>query len=72
MKTDFDKSISELETITARLESPNITLSESIELFNKGVLLSKKCLEVLDESKGKISELTDEINNISKPFELQD
>ncbi|MDR3293008.1 MAG: exodeoxyribonuclease VII small subunit [Clostridiales bacterium] len=72
MKTDFDKSISELETITARLESPNITLSESIELFNKGVLISKKCLEVLEESKGKISELTDEINNISKPFELQD
>ncbi|MDR3263977.1 MAG: exodeoxyribonuclease VII small subunit [Clostridiales bacterium] len=70
MKTDFDKSIAELEDLTKKLENPNMSLTESIELFNKGVTLSKKCLEVLEESKGKISLLTDEINNISKPFDI--
>lgn len=71
MKTDFDKTIAELEAITKKLEDPEITLSSGIELFDKGVKLSKKCLEVLDESKGKIMLLTDEINNISKPFEIE-
>ncbi|MDR1906198.1 MAG: exodeoxyribonuclease VII small subunit [Clostridiales bacterium] len=71
MKTDFEKIIAELESLTKRLEDPNVNLSESIELFNQGVALSKKCLKELDESKGKISILTDEINNISKPFEAE-
>ncbi|MDR1940086.1 MAG: exodeoxyribonuclease VII small subunit [Clostridiales bacterium] len=69
MKNDFDKSLAELEALTKKLEDPDMPLAESIELFNKGVALTKKCLESLDESKGKISLLTDEINGISKPFE---
>jgi exodeoxyribonuclease VII small subunit len=69
MKIDFDKAIAELEELTRRLEDPNINLSEGIELFNKGVVLSKKCMEILEDGKGKISLLTDEINNISKPFD---
>ncbi|MDR2091048.1 MAG: exodeoxyribonuclease VII small subunit [Clostridiales bacterium] len=69
MKVDFDKTVAELEELTKRLEDPNLDLNEGIELFNKGVILSKKCLEVLEDGKGKISILTDEINNVSKPFE---
>jgi exodeoxyribonuclease VII small subunit len=69
MKIDFDKAVEELEELTRRLEDPNIGLSEGIELFNKGVILSKKCMEILEDGKGKISLLTDEINNISKPFD---
>jgi exodeoxyribonuclease VII small subunit len=69
MKIDFDKAVEELEELTRRLEDPNIGLSEGIELFNKGVILSKKCMEILESGKGKISLLTDEINNISKPFD---
>ncbi|MDR2047247.1 MAG: exodeoxyribonuclease VII small subunit [Clostridiales bacterium] len=72
MKIDFDKAVAEIEDITKRMEDPSISLTESIELFNEGVVLSKKCLEVLEDGKGKIMLLTDEVNNVSKPFDVDE
>ena len=40
---DFEKSISELENIVAQLESGDITLDESIKLFERGTKLTKDC-----------------------------
>ena len=56
---DFEKSIKELEKIAASLENEQITLDESIALFEKGVKLSKDCSEYLDSAKQKIITLTE-------------
>lgn len=56
---DFEKSIKELEKIAASLENEQITLDESIALFEKGVKLSKDCSEYLESAKQKIVTLTE-------------
>ena len=51
---DFEKSITELEKIANMLENEQISLDESIALFQKGVELSKKCSTYLENAKQKI------------------
>ncbi len=56
---DFEKSIKELEKIANNLENEQISLDESIALFEKGVKLSKDCSEYLESAKQKIVSLTE-------------
>lgn len=53
----FEKSIKELEETVAKLESGDTTLSESLELFEKGIKLAKECNEMLDKAEKKVSVL---------------
>ncbi|NCA67759.1 MAG: exodeoxyribonuclease VII small subunit [Clostridia bacterium] len=62
---NFEALLKELEVIVAKLENPNTTLDEGIELFNKGIGISKTCMAVLTESKGKISLLKFELDKIT-------
>ena len=55
---DFEKAIKELETIADRLEDENTTIDKSLELFEKGVKLSRDCSEYLENAKQKIIMLT--------------
>ena len=65
----FENSLTELENIVKKMET-NISLDESLELFNKGIILSKQCMDILTESKGKLEILTDEMNKITKAFDI--
>jgi len=67
---DFDKSLKTLEDIASKIEG-DVTLSESISLFNRGVQISKECLKMLGESKGKIELLVDEVNKITMPLDAE-
>lgn len=63
----FEKSISELEEIVLQLEGGNVTLDESLSLFEKGIKLSKSCQKMLDEAEKKVSVLmTNEDGEIVK------
>lgn len=55
---DFEKSISELEKIVSLLESGDITLDESIKLFERGTELAVECRKTLETAKQKIITLT--------------
>ena len=55
---DFEKSISELENIVSLLESGDITLDESIKLFERGTELAGECRKTLETAKQKIITLT--------------
>ena len=65
---NFETAYSKLEEIVKKLEGQNVSLEESIALFNSGIELSKECLKFLNESKGKIQHLTDELNNLCEEF----
>lgn len=54
-KKTFEQSISELEEIVSQLEGGNVTLDESLELFEKGIKLSKSCQQMLDAVEKKVS-----------------
>ena len=56
---DFEKSIKELEKIANSLENEQISLEESIALFEKGVKLSKDCSEYLEAAKQRIVSLSE-------------
>ena len=53
----FEKSIKELEEIVNKLETGEASLSESLELFEKGIKLAKECNKMLDEAEKKVSVL---------------
>lgn len=67
---NFETTYSKLDEIVKKLEGQKVTLEESIALFNEGIELSKQCLTYLNETKGKIKLLTDELNNLCEEFKL--
>ena len=57
-KETFETSMAELEEIVEKLEAGEVTLDESLELFEKGVKLVKSCRNKLDEAEKKVKILT--------------
>ena len=63
----FEDNLKELEEIAKNLESGNLNLEEAIKEFEKGMDLSKKCTEKLDEAEKKINILVqDENGNLTE------
>ena len=56
---DFESAISELETIVKRLEEGDLTLENSLELFERGVQLSRFCHARLEEAERRIEILNE-------------
>ncbi len=58
-KKSFEKSLNELEEIVEKLERGEMSLDMSIEMFQKGVTLSKDLSKMLDEIEKKITILVE-------------
>ena len=58
--TDFEKSLKELEQIVEELQNGDISLDESIKLFERGIKLSDECRKTLETARQKITSLTEE------------
>ena len=56
-KINFEINIKELEEIVAKLEKNDISLDESLKLFERGVMLSAQCNKLLDEAEQKVNVL---------------
>ena len=54
----FEAAFAELETIIAKLESGEMSLEESVELFERGRKLSDYCQEVLDKAELRVNRLS--------------
>lgn len=50
----FEKALAELEQIVAKLEKGNISLNESLALFEKGVKMSRFLKGELDKAERKV------------------
>jgi len=50
----FEEALGELEEITRRLESGNLSLEESIQSYEKGMELKKICQEMLSRAEKKL------------------
>lgn len=53
----FEDIMKSIESIANELESGKLNLDESVEKFEEGIKLSKKCNEILDKAEKKISML---------------
>ena len=61
---DFEAAISELETIVKTLEEGDLALEKSLELYERGVLLSRFCHARLEEAERRI-EILDERGDLT-------
>lgn len=66
----FEEALTRLEEIVHRLEEGDLSLDESLNLFEEGMKLSKVCSKRLNEARQRIEILTkDETGQlIPKPF----
>lgn len=66
----FEESLEKLNKIKEELESPDISLDKSIELYQQSVEHTKNCLDLLSSTEGKIVVIKNEIDKIiEKPLE---
>jgi exodeoxyribonuclease VII small subunit len=52
---DFNKGLTKLEQIVKQMDSADLSLDESLKLFEKGVTLTKLCQKALQDTEAKIS-----------------
>jgi exodeoxyribonuclease VII small subunit len=66
----FEDALRELEAIVKRLESGELSLEESLKVFEEGVSLSKYCFQKLEEAEKRVSLLMKDERGLRKvPFE---
>ena len=53
----FEEALDELEMTIEKLESPDLTLDDSLQLFERGITLIRSCDAHLKGAQGKITEL---------------
>lgn len=54
----FESAYAELETIITRLESGELPLEDSIELYERGRQLSDYCQSLLDKAELRVTQLS--------------
>ncbi len=53
-KLSLEKSLNELEVLVDKMESKELSLEESLTLFERGIVLTKTCQKILAEARQKI------------------
>lgn len=66
----FEDALQQLEQVVAKLDG-DISLDDAVKEFEKGVELSKVCMQSLKEEKGKLQLLIDDINNLTQDFKVE-
>ena len=54
MAKSLEKELKELENIVRRLSAEELPLEEALELYTKGVEISKSCDELLTDARQKV------------------
>jgi len=70
----FEDAISELKVIIEKLENGNLSLEESLTLFERGTQFINLCHKKLNEVEKKIEILVESANGevLQKEFELEE
>ncbi|MED3660771.1 exodeoxyribonuclease VII small subunit [Ureibacillus sp. FSL K6-8385] len=67
-KQTFAEAMTELEEIVRKLEQGDVPLEEAIDLYKRGMELSKFCHEKLQSAEEQLISIVNE-NGEKKPFE---
>jgi exodeoxyribonuclease VII small subunit len=54
----FEQAYAQLEEIVARLESGDLTLDESVALYERGQQLARLCEQMLDAAELRVQQIT--------------
>ena len=64
-KQTFETGMSELEVLTARLETGDMTLDETMKTYEKGVTLAAQLKRQLEDSRKRIEQIDPETAEIT-------
>lgn len=56
-RPSFEEALRKLESIVSKLEDSEVTLEESIQLYEEGMKLSKYCSETLEDAVLRIEKI---------------
>lgn len=65
-KESFETSLQKLEAIVEQLETPELSLDQSLKLFETGVKQARLCEEKLKEAEGKLEQLMKKNGKLAK------
>jgi exodeoxyribonuclease VII small subunit len=67
---DFESAIGELETIVKTLEAGDLSLEQSLQLFERGVQLSRFCHTRLEDAERRVEILSENGERKAAPDSL--
>jgi exodeoxyribonuclease VII small subunit len=53
----FEQAFGELETVVQRLEEGDLSLEEAIHIYERGMLLARRCNDALDAAELQVQQL---------------
>ena len=67
----FEESLTKLEEIVAQLERGDLSLEDSVKLFEEGTHLSAECRKQLEEAEGRVEILLKKADGklVAEPFQ---
>jgi exodeoxyribonuclease VII small subunit len=73
-KLSFEHAIEELESIVKRLEDGNVPLEESVQIYERGEALKRRCEELLRQAEARVEKITTDASGQAsavEPLDLQ-
>jgi exodeoxyribonuclease VII small subunit len=56
---NFEDAMAELEKLVAQMEEGDLSLDESLQAFERGVMLTRQCQQALSQAELRVQALTD-------------
>ena len=66
----FEASLAKLESLVEQMESGDLSLDDSLKLFEDGIKLTRECQQALSEAEQKVSLLMEQ-NGVQETKEFQ-
>lgn len=63
-EVSFETAMEELEATVAKMEAGNLTLTETLNLFERGMMLIRICGKQLDAAELRVTELRQALNEV--------
>lgn len=61
---NLEQKLAKLDELAQTIEKENISLTKSLEIFEQSVTLAKECMQTLNDCKGRLVVLTEEVRKI--------
>jgi exodeoxyribonuclease VII small subunit len=71
-KLSFERAIEELESIVKRLEDGKVPLEESVQIYERGEALKRRCEELLRQAEARVEKITTNANGEASGVEPLD
>ncbi|EUJ24903.1 exodeoxyribonuclease VII small subunit [Listeria grandensis] len=70
-KVSYEEAMKELENIVQALEEGNVSLEDSLDMYQRGIALTKLCQEKLAAAEDKLAKVVTESDE-EEPFQAEE